>query len=62
MSASNNHGGQTRSLVSYVGTAAYIGALLFIFANTYIYVFSEETAAESVERESEFIPRKIMPK
>ena len=54
--------GQTRSLVSYVGTAAYIGVLLFIFANTYIYVFSEETAAESVERESEFIPRKIMPK
>jgi len=55
---------QTRSLVSYMGTAAYIGALLFIFANIYIYVFSGETAAESAERESEFefVPRKIMPK
>ncbi len=52
--------GQTRSLVSYVGTAAYIGALLFIFADIYIYVFLEETAAESAE--PEFIPRKIMPK
>jgi hypothetical protein len=53
--------GQTRSLVSYMGTAAYIGALLFIFADIYIYVFSEETAAESAESEFEFIPRKIMP-
>jgi hypothetical protein len=43
-----------------VGTAAYIGALLFIFADIYIYVFLEETAAESAE--PEFIPRKIMPK
>jgi len=54
--------GQTRSLVSYMGTAAYIGALLFIFADIYIYVFSGETAAESAEPEPEFIPRKIMPK
>ena len=55
---------QTRSLVSYMGTAAYIGALLFIFANIYIYVFLGESAAESAERESEFefVPRKIMPK
>jgi len=58
----NQPWGQTRSLVSYVGTAAYIGALLFIFADIYIHVFSEETAAESVEWEPEFIPRKIMPK
>tara|TARA_Y100000310_G_scaffold295588_1_gene327104 strand:+ start:742 stop:888 length:147 start_codon:yes stop_codon:yes gene_type:complete len=43
-----------------MGTAAYIGALLFIFADIYIYVFLEETAAESAE--PEFIPRKIMPK
>jgi len=56
----NQPWGQTRSLVSYVGTAAYIGALLFIFADIYIYVFLEETAAESAE--PEFIPRKIMPK
>ena len=61
----NQPWGQTRSsrsLVSCVGTAAYIGALLFIFADIYIYVFLEETAAESVEWEPEFIPRKIMPK
>ena len=60
----NQPWGQTRSLVSYMGTAAYIGALLFIFANIYIYVFLGESAAESAERESEFefIPRKIMPK
>ena len=45
-----------------MGTAAYIGALLFIFADIYIYVFSGETAAESAEPEPEFIPRKIMPK
>ena len=59
----NQPRGQTRSsrsLVSYMGTAAYIGALLFIFADIYIYVFLEETAAESAE--PEFIPRKIMPK
>jgi hypothetical protein len=58
----NQPWGQTRSLVSCVGTAAYIGAMLFIFANIYIYVFSEVTAAEGAGPEPEFIPRKIMPK